>query len=464
MVCALAVAGPFLARNIELFGAPTGPVSAGTLSTDLTVRAAGANIIRSTASNFFIGNGKSGFETEMSKVAVGFFRRLYTPLHVSQSDTRYLVGSPTDAFRVMDWAPFTTAEDFGAAPWDVLLLMATGIVLVVGVARRRRELKVPLVVAVGLAAGFVLFTGTARWSVFQVRYQLPVVVAGCALIAVALGRFHPWVGRIILAALVVACLPQLLDNSERPVLHPEYHFSSYLQPYFLDGTLKDYQVATAADYESATQSLVQSSCPRVGLANWVLVEYPIWAGLRHEHWHGTLDDVDVDNQSSTFESPHFHPCAWIRQESPGYVGSDGGTVDLQFGQLAVEMDAGRASSVRVRVPGFTSQESGVTILPGGGWALADRHAPRLAGSGSLYLNARTGQQVQLRLPEAHAAHTPVVVRWGGTTTTVSPDRSGTVVITADLTPGPNRFHLSTPGPAGGPLAFTAVRVVAAGNP
>ncbi len=143
LACMLAVAGPFYGRNIALFGAPTGPVSKSTISTQLSARAATANIIRSTAANFFIGNGKSGFDTEVSKVALGFFRHLYSPLHVSQSDERYLLGSPTNAFQVRNWDPSPHSEDFGAAPWDVLLFGTAVVVLAVGVLRGRRQLRLP---------------------------------------------------------------------------------------------------------------------------------------------------------------------------------------------------------------------------------------------------------------------------------------------------------------------------------
>jgi hypothetical protein len=461
VVCALVLAGPFLGRNIALFGGPTGPVSQGTLSTQLTARAGAANVIRSTSANFNIGNGKNGFETDVSKVALGFFRRLYSPLRVSQSDPRYLLGTPTDAFQVRNWSPFDRSEDFGATPWQVVLLIAAGAVLGVGVIRRRRELQTPLLVAIGLGCGYILFTATARWSVFQVRYQLPVLVAWCTLIAVALGRFHRYVGRVILVALVVACLPQLLDNSERPLLHPEYTFTSYLQPYFLDGTLQDYQKAAAANYESLTQSVVQSNCSRVGLANWVLVEYPIWAGLQHEHWQGTLDDVDVYNASSTFESTSFHPCAWIREEAAGYVGPDG-TVDLQYGQLALAVDARDAATIRTRVPGFASDVRGVVILPGGGWALADGHAPKLAGESSVYLYSDKKRQVQLRLQETKSSGDPTLrVQLPGRSTSVAPDSTGTLTVELGLAAGVNRLRLTAGGPGsarggGAAIPLTAV--------
>jgi len=455
LACMLAVAGPFYGRNIALFGAPTGPVSKSTISTQLGARAATANIIRSTAANFFIGNGKSGFDTEVSKVALGFFRQLYSPLHVSQSDPRYLLGTPTDAFQVRNWDPFARSEDFGAAPWDVLLFGAAVVVLAVGVLRRRRELRLPLLMAIGLAGGYLLFNGTARWNVFQIRYQLPFLVASCAVIAVALGRFHRYMGRVVLAALVLACLPQLLDSSERPLLHPEYDYTSYLQPYFLDGTLQAYQKATAAQYESVVQSVVQSTCPRVGLANWVLVEYPIWAGLDHENWKGMLEDVDVDNVSKVFESPRFHPCAWIREEEAGYVASDDGTVNLQYGQLALAVDAREAGTIRTRVPGFASHVPGLVILPGGGWALTGGKVSKLTGDGSLYLYSNTDHQVELRLHEAGGTtRGPLIVQSPSSSRSFAPDSSGTITIDLGLPAGMTRLRVS-----GGPVRIDDVSVV-----
>ena len=462
LACLLAIAGPFYGRNIALFGAPTGPVSKSTISTQLTARAAAANIIRSTTANFFIGNGKSGIDTEVSKVALGFFHHLYTPLHVSQTDPRYLLGTPTNAFQVRDWDPFARSEDFGAAPWNTVLFGVAVVVLAVGVLRGRRKLRLPLLLAFGLACGYLLFNGTARWNVFQIRYQLPFLVASCAVVAVALGEFHRYVGRVVLGALVVACLPQLLDSSERPLIHPEYDFTSYLQPYFLDGTLQAYQRATAAQYESVVQSVVQSTCPRVGLANWVLVEYPIWAGLHDQDWTGKLEDVDVDNVSKVFESPRFHPCAWIREEAPGYVAPDEGTVNVQYGQLALEVDPRRAATIRTRVPGFVSHVRGVVILPGGGWALGGGQVSKLAGDGSVFLYSDTNHQVELHFHEvAGATHGSLTIRSPNSSWSVVPDHSGTITVALSIPAGMTQLRLGTQRPVGnggGPLRVSGVSV------
>jgi len=156
-----------------------------------------------------------------------------------------------------------------------------------------------------------------------------------------------------------------------------------------------------------------------------------------------------------FESPRFHPCAWIREESPGYVASDDGTVNLQYGQLALAVDARKAATIRTRVPGFASDVPGVVVLPGGGWALTGGQASKLPGDGSLYLYSNTDDQVELRLHEARGTtHGSLIVESPGSSRSVAPDRSGTITVDLGLPAGMTRLRVS-----GGPVRINEASVV-----
>jgi hypothetical protein len=403
ITCAVAVAGPFELQNAQLFGGPLGPVSKSTLSTHLGPGGAAANVIRSTAGDFLGGGGPGELQTDIFKVLLKPLQAAFSRLHVSPSDQNYALGTRFRAFTVHDNSFFSRSEDYGANPWHVLLLLFTGIALLVALRRGSRQLRTPLLLAVGLCCGYLFFTATARWSVFNVRYQLPLIVAWCPLIAVVLGRARRVAGRLVLIALLIACTPQLFDNAARSLIHPTYTFSAALAPYFPPAAPSDNGGpgsalgAGASAYGSLTDSIAQSSCKRVGLANWVLVEYPIWVGVHHDGWTGTIEDVDVMNQTQQLEITHYPACAWIRQEGPDYVAPDDGNVHLQFGNLALSVRAFQAATITTRIPGFTSTASGVRILPGGGWSLEGSRGLGVMQTGSLYLYSSSPQRVGIMM-------------------------------------------------------------------
>ncbi len=116
-----------------------------------------------------------------------------------------------------------------------------------------------LLLAAGLVLGFLLFTATARWSVFAVRYEIPQFVAWSPVIAVALSTLPKMVVRVVLVLLLIACTPQLFQNVEEPFIHQDFAANS-LVPYFLDTNLQNY--ALRARRESTKQHLLPSLRPR----------------------------------------------------------------------------------------------------------------------------------------------------------------------------------------------------------
>lgn len=333
--CAVAVAGPFLKRNHDLFGTFAGPVSDTTINSKQSLREGVGNVIRSVAVSFRVGGGRLGPDTAVQHIVLGGLEDLYEFVGASADDQRYVIGGTSDAFERGDYRTWARLEEYGANPWHVVLILGAGFVLVVGAARGDRSLRLPALLAVGLTVGFVAFSATTRWSLYVTRYQLPLYAAWAPLIAIALGRLHRPVLVSVVGVLVLAVTPQLFDNAARSLVHRQPNLQSELAPYFFFGDDSDVFVGPS-DYVAARNAIVQSGCDRLGIANWVLLEYPIWVGLDNAGWRGEIAHVNVSNPSATLQDDDFRPCALIRQtlgQSP--IASPRGWFDVPFGDLTV---------------------------------------------------------------------------------------------------------------------------------
>jgi len=241
----------------------------------------------------------------------------------------------------------------------------------------------------------VLFTGTARWSVFAVRYQVPLLVLWCPLVAIVLGRGRRVLAVAVLSLAVALAVNPLINNRSRSLTDPAYPFKSYLAPYLNSFGTAD-TAAGAAPYESLTEAVAQAPCAQLGLANWVLLEYLLWVGLDHNGWSGRFEDVDVENPSNELVDASFAPCARIRAVGDAYETSDPGTANFRFDGLALSIDVVLSGAIAADAPGFSSDVAGVRMRPGRGWRLAGG-APTLEGSAILYLNSDTARTVVIRI-------------------------------------------------------------------
>jgi len=418
----IAIAGVFLAQTEELFGTFVGPTAKSLISSPITVAGLGANIDRATAANFQIGDGVAGIQTYVSMVVLGVLGHVYFFFGVSINDPHYAGVLHSDTFAPGDYTLYQRIPEFGANPWNILLAVATAIILVAAVARGRREFRVALVFCLSLSCGFLLVTGIDKWSPFTVRFQLPYLVTVSAVIAVALSTFPRWITRLVLVGLVVSSLPQLLDNVEAPIVPPYQFHGSYLTVYFGHAS-EPPGAAQAPAYQTITTMLAQSTCKQAAIGNWVYLEYPLWVGLQHEHFNGVLNDFNVTNVSRKLE-PSYRPCASITQQGPRYVTPNNGTVNVQQSILALSIDPSNAATIRTGIPRFESNVRGVRVLPGGGWSLNSFGIlPILGARGSLYLFSNSAQSVQLqlhlvsavpqatvRLSEANGLSVPITIR------------------------------------------------------
>jgi 4-amino-4-deoxy-L-arabinose transferase-like glycosyltransferase len=343
------VAGPFLYRNFELFGGPGGPVTASTIVTDPSIAGAASNVARSGSAQFLVG-GQDGVLHTFSAAMIGLFRHLYDV--VGAVDSRNYVLDPLpNPFESGDFSVTTRFEDVGANPWHVLLMIVSLVLLAVCVLRGRRDLVLPLALAVALCVGFVIFAATARWSIYASRYYLPLLVLWCPVIVLALAQLRPRrlaraAARGVAVLLVVACLPMLLDNFTRPLIHPDWRHGAPLEAYFaLSGSDDGAPArASAASYADLTAAVAHSSCDRLGLANIIISEYAVWTGLKRFDWDGTIQDVGVDNVSRSLAPAGFVPCAVVfdslsvHVSAPSAPESVEGLVATRFGTLTLFLD------------------------------------------------------------------------------------------------------------------------------
>ncbi len=316
------LAGPSLYQNQKLFGTFDGPDAQAVLSSDLTWRAAGANIVRATAANFMMGNGTSGPETAISKFVLAKLHGVYGAFGVRQGNPNYFEGPEStvffDAFQVRDYDQWVRSEDEGADPLQVVLMCFAATACLILVVRGDRRMRVLALMASTLTLGYLLLAGIARWQIFEVRFFIPLFVAWTPLVAIALARCSRWLLRITMVVLALACLPQLLDNTERPVRRDSYG-ANPLAPYLLDSLDRSYIVNTAAGLETLSKVLAQSTCHQLGIGDFVVIEYPVWVGLHDERWRGEIEDVNVQNPSARYEARDFHPCAVLTEPPAGHV-------------------------------------------------------------------------------------------------------------------------------------------------
>jgi hypothetical protein len=335
-VAALVLAGPFLARNLSVFGGVGGPVSRATIDNHASLSNSTANVLRQVSAQFLIGDG-TGLEYGLSRAVVRPLGWLYDRFGQDPDDTDFAFTPNPDPFRPGDFSVLSRFEDVGANPWHTLLVASSVLLLAAGaVGSRRKHFRVPLLLAVALCLGFLAFGMTVKWSIYASRYYVPLLVAWSPLIAVALSRLPRTVVRLACLALVLACLPQLLDNYQRPLMHP-VAFGSALEPYFVTAGSTELMASKASDYEHLAQSIAASDCRQVGIANQVVVEYPIWVALDDAHWDGTIEHVDVKNVSARLvEHEGFRPCALIYQpDQRGFVSAHPTMRQWTFGNLVL---------------------------------------------------------------------------------------------------------------------------------
>jgi hypothetical protein len=313
VLAALVVVGPFVQRNREVFGTFDGPVSRYTQTSSVTPQGTASNLLRGVAVHYRIGDGGDDPASLTSRYVLGGLRRLHDWTGADPNDPATTL-IPSDVFASGDHSELERAEDYGADPWHVALILVAMVVLGVEVLRGRDGARLPLLVGAGLTAGFIVFVAATRWSLYVPRYHLPLLVLWAPVIAVALAGLHRFVLRGAVVLLVLAGVPQLVDNVARPLFDgPDT--STDLSPYFAPRPEGEgVPFVPAADYERLRDLLVATGCDHVGIGNWVVFEYPLWVALDEAGWTGRIEHVDVDNPTAGLATDGVEPCATVRQQ------------------------------------------------------------------------------------------------------------------------------------------------------
>jgi hypothetical protein len=331
------MAGPFLKRNLDLFDGVGGPVTDTTRNQEVSARASAANVVRSVAVNFRIGDGGNDPESLLSRVGLDALEEVDSWIRAPAYDPSFVIGGPIDTYAHDDFTELERTEEYGANGWHVVLMVVTLGALGIACLRGDRRARLPLAMGVALALGFVVFSALTRWSLYVTRYSLPLLLLWAPLIAIALAGIHRVVLRLSVALLVIAAVPLLLGNTARPLpdrLDFENDIAAYFAPQ-LEGSFL--VVATPTEQAELLDAIVATGCERVALGNLVTFEYPLWAGLDNRAWHGEIRAVDVTNPSGVLEHDDFEPCATIRTGSPDGPSIDGQT-DYEFGGLTLSVD------------------------------------------------------------------------------------------------------------------------------
>jgi 4-amino-4-deoxy-L-arabinose transferase-like glycosyltransferase len=408
---AVAVVAPFVYQNLLRFNSFVGPTERTTIISTYDPRGMAGNVIRAIALNFDIGDGVAGLETYVSKVTLGVLGPIYNVFGVRQSDPRFAFESTrSNPFLISNYSVTSRLEEIGANPWHVLLIVASLLVVTAGVLLGRRSLRPTLLLALGLVVGFLIFNGTARWSQYSVRYNLPSLVAWSAVIAVGMAQTRRWVQRVIMVGLVVACLPTLLNNATRPLVPPAAKSSNVLAGYFPTpeaaggSELSATTEMNADSYLAISRDLARSTCQRAAIGNFIYYEYPLWAGLAAEGWKGQLNEIDVQNSAATLDR-HVRACAVVSQQAVPYFSPKDGTITFQEpidtyfppALLALSVDPREGASIPAQ-PRFGSAVRGVSAQPGGGWSFFGS-LPVVEDGGSVYLFSTTSRTARLVLEQ-----------------------------------------------------------------
>ena len=389
---ALAVTGVFLAQNDAATGSPLGVTADSSVVSGPVTAAVAPNALRALAANYDIGNGTSGPETAVSRAVLALLHHAYDVFGVAQDDRRYNATPGATPFRVVDDSLTTRQPNYGDNPWHISLALVALLLLAWWVARGRRWARAPCALGAALVVGFVLFYALAKWSPFNVRYEAVTVVALASVTATVLSRFPRVVATVLLATLVVACLPQVVDNTDTPLVH-RITYRDALAPYFIEG-YAGAATQTAQGYESIAAAVRQSGCSEIAIGNWILKEYPLWVALRRVGWTGHIGEIDVKNATKRYELRRM-PCGEVLQVDPLSTRPDGDVVYDGAG-LDLLLDPSMAQQVTVAQPGFSSTVPGVRLLQGENWTIYEG-ATVLLGSGSVFVASARDAQVRLSI-------------------------------------------------------------------
>jgi len=229
--------------------------------------------------------------------------RLHDSIRIGISDPRTtMFERPFEALRI------NTHEDFAGNGLHMLLFLLALPVLAL---RWRKLPQNALLLCLALVAGYFLFSGLIKWSVWGNRLQLPFFVLASPLLAVV----FPFEQRrrlayVVTAGLLLCSTPWIFKNHTRQLVgdwsiltleRERLYFTSRPKagPYYL--ALVNSQLAK------------NNKCDTIAInSNEDAYEYPFWIMLRNRLGRmPRIEHVNVDNPSGSVPLRDFRPCATV---------------------------------------------------------------------------------------------------------------------------------------------------------
>jgi Dolichyl-phosphate-mannose-protein mannosyltransferase len=258
--------------------------------------------------------------------------------------------------------PLNLHEAIAGNPQDALLIL-----LVCGILLwhwKAAPLRSAWLLAVGLAAAFLLFCEVFRWQPWHTRLHLPFFVLWSAVIGTVLAGYC---SRGAIAALGVLLLlsaaPDVFANQLRPIAGGAWNIFSTPREdlYFADlSYLK-------TPYQQAAQFVESSHCPEIGLdLSQTRNEYPLYALLHDLTGSKPIRNAYVTNASRVYDAATDVPpacliCPDCALGRPGWVALAGQYRSVKlFGNVSVLSDPAAGASAggvcTTEFPGWYSLE------------------------------------------------------------------------------------------------------------
>lgn len=195
-------------------------------------------------------------------------------------------------------------ENFAGSPLQLLLILGAGAVLVL---RRRGRAGPWRPYALMLLGGWLVFAFLLRWTIWNTRLLLPLLILGMPLVALALDRLRPaWLAAGVTAAAFAYAVPVAVRNPAHPLTGPRAYFRlNRMDQYYLTAAPQ-----LAAIHGEVTRLVAALHPARIGLRlgrdDW---EYPLWLRFRAAGLDPRIEHVDVHNASARYAAalPPFVP-------------------------------------------------------------------------------------------------------------------------------------------------------------
>ncbi len=307
VVLVLILNAGYLSRNLATFGAMSNPVD---FSTHWNGLITPAGVVSSVLKQAGLQAGLPVRFSEYNLALEEFIRKAHAKLQVRLMDPR-TTGDGTFKIR----AP-GREEDTTSNPYHSYL----GVVALLGTMLFPRRMGWPVVVlAIGTAASFVIFSALFKWHVFSVRYHLVFF----ALLAPVVGRVasggavRDRAGFAIAVLLWAGSLPWLTAIESRPLLASwlPTRMSSVLTMPRMDLAFANAESLKPLYDEFAT-AIEEAACQDVGLMiGGDDAEYLWWARLGAP-WSGVRIEWIVAGPTARYEDPGFAPCAVVCHHCP----------------------------------------------------------------------------------------------------------------------------------------------------